>query len=309
MNPPNPDRLAAAAFDRLQAELEALAPLMLVRLTPWMRRLAGSDRPQDYFTHPLAFPSLWLPLWLEQALQVDPPPDWRVDIAYSTICGYYFIRLVDNLMDGNAGDEPALLPALQFFHSRFQGIYQHYFPADHPFWEEVFFPVWVGSAQATMQDAALATIDEAQFWQFSAQKVGAARIPLAAVAYRFDAPARLEDWFRFVHRLGGWHQLFNDLLGWQLDLQRGTVTYFLSEAGRRCAPGESIAEWVVREGFAWAVDRLRQWMLDLQAVAAGLGSPGLIDYLARRATMLERQAAETTRGLQELGKIISRSRL
>ncbi|MEW5957939.1 MAG: hypothetical protein AB1801_09465 [Chloroflexota bacterium] len=296
--------LISAAVLRLQSELAQAAPLMAQPVEDWIRQLSAPREPGDYFKHPLAFPALLLPWWLEQTLADAPDPALQADLIYSTINGYYYIRLIDNLMDGQATVELKLLPALGFFHTQFQLAYQRYFEAGHPFWN-LFQAVWFQSAEAAWHDAALLEIDEVQFEQIAAQKVCAAKIPLAAVCYRRSRVDLIEPWSNFVDRLGCWHQMLNDLLGWHRDFSRGAVTYFLSEAGRRRSPDEPLAGWVAGEGYSWALSKLDTWMSALQQATLELGSPDLVNYLETRQAMLLRQQIEVSAGLRHLARLVT----
>jgi hypothetical protein len=291
------------AILRLQTEMEQAAPFMAGRVSNWMRELSGTAQPEDYFKHPLAFPSLLLPWWLEQTLQPEPDLSFQTELVYSTINGYYYIRLIDNLMDGQATVEFKLLPATAFFHTQFQAVYQRYFAANHSFWN-FFSTHWFSSAEAAMKDASLADIDETQFRQVAAKKVCAGKIPLAAVCCRHERPDLIEPWSHFFDLLGCWHQMFNDLFDWHTDLERQNRTYFLSEAERRKDPDEPIAAWVVREGFEWGIETLQTWMVELRAMAPQLQNPNLAAYLNQREIMLLKQKEEVAEGLRSLGQIL-----
>jgi hypothetical protein len=304
MDEPQLSQIITVAVTRLRAELSQAAPYLAGQVEPWLLQLAGSNQPADYFRHPLAFPALLLPWWLEQTIHPQPDPAFQADLAYSTINGYYYIRLIDNLMDGHATVELALLPALGFFHSQFQLIYQHYFAADQPFWD-FFITTWLQSAEVTFRDADLTNIDEATFKQVTAKKVGAAKIPLAAVCYRYNRPELIAPWSELVDQLGGWHQFLNDLLSWHRDHTRQTCTYFLSEAERRRAGHEPVVRWVAREGFDWAMGRLQEWLAELQALALELHSPALNAYLTERGRMLQQQQAEVAEGLAQLTRMLN----
>ncbi|MCK6629872.1 MAG: hypothetical protein L6R45_32445 [Anaerolineae bacterium] len=296
--------LISTALARLQSEMAGAAPVMTQHVTRWMEHLAGSIPPEHYFKHPQAFPSLLLPWWLEKSLREMPDLDFQADLVYSTINGYYAIRLADNLMDGHATVEYQLLPALNFFQTEFQAAYQPYFAAGHPFWD-FFRAAWFHSAEVTLQDALLTELDAVQFEQIAAQKTSAARIPLAAVCHRCGRIDRLEPWSRLVDLLGCWHQFLNDLFGWHRDDARRTATYFLSEAERRRRPNEPVLSWVAREGFGWGIEQAQGWMSALQALAQELESPELVAYLEAREEMLQRQATETSAGLVALRKLAS----
>ncbi len=295
--------LITSAVTRLQADMHAAAPGMAEQVSTWMQALAGSTSPAAYFMHPAAFPALLLPWWLEQSLSGQPDLAFQADLAYSTINGYYAIRLADNLMDGHATVELPLLPALNFFQTHFQHAYYPYFPAGHPFWD-FFKATWFHSAEVTLLDAQLTGLTLAQFEQIAAQKSCAAKIPLAAVCCRYERTDLLTAWSRLVDLMGCWHQFLNDVFGWQRDLERRTATYFLSEAERRRQGDESVLAWVVREGFGWGATRAQGWMVALQALAQELGSPELVAYLQSRVAMARQQQEEVAAGLQSMARIL-----
>lgn len=307
MYDPQQSRLISAAISRLQHELAQAAPVLAQHALHWMQQLAGGTEPANYFTHPQAFPSLLLPWWLEKSLGAGHDLPFQADLVYSTINGYYAIRLADNLMDGNSTVELKLLPALNFFQTQFQAAYHPYFAADHPFWR-FFKTIWFHSAEVTFQDALLTDVEVAQFEQVAAQKTCAAKIPLAAVSYRSDRADLIAAWSRCVDLFGCWHQLLNDLFGWQRDYSNGIQTYFLAEAKRRRHSDEPVVAWVAREGFAWALERAQSWMSALKTLAHELHSPDLLAYLEMREGMLQKQANEVTAGLEALARIAAISR-
>ena len=68
--------------------------------------------------------------------------------------------------------------------------------------------------------------------------------------------------FAFIDSLGPPHQMLNDLMGWQKDLQHGQATYVLSEAHRLSGEGEGPSGWMVREGFDWGLSLIEEWVDD-----------------------------------------------
>ena len=54
----------------------------------------------DYFLHPVAFPLMLLPWWLERQLREQYSTSFQEDLIISNASLYYYIRLVDNVMDG-----------------------------------------------------------------------------------------------------------------------------------------------------------------------------------------------------------------
>ncbi|NLF13346.1 MAG: hypothetical protein GX597_16300 [Anaerolineaceae bacterium] len=290
MYDPELSRIVDAALARLHAGMAEAAPFMAPRVAAWMRD-AGRERvePAERFKHPESFPMLLLPWWLESALRPAPDPSFQEDLVFSTLNGYLFIRLIDNVMDGHSTVEPGLLPALALFHTGFEAPYHRTFEPGHAFWP-IFRSVWFASADATVEDASSTHIGHEAFVRVAARKTCAVKIPLAAVCYRCGRPDLMAPWWQFVDVFGCWHQMLNDLFDWRRDMEHETRTYFLSEAGRQRNPGESVAGWVMREGFCWGMGRLHGWMAELQALAATLGSPALATYLQRRrAMLLERQ--------------------
>ncbi len=49
----------------------------------------------------------------------------------------------------------------------------------------------------------------------------------------------------------------------------------MTRATERRRADESVAEWLLREGVAWAFDTLTAWMEELGDATQSLGSPGL----------------------------------
>ena len=88
-------RIIDAALARIQADMVQAAPSMAQQVSSWMREL-GNGSPQSYFKHPLGFPMLLLPWWVEKTLHASPETAFQADLVYSTINGYYHIRLIDN---------------------------------------------------------------------------------------------------------------------------------------------------------------------------------------------------------------------
>ena len=289
-------------MQRLELEMAQAAPIMAGHVSQWLRYLAQSEQPADYFKNPIGFPLLGLPWWLEKTLHSDPPSTLQADLIYSTMNGYYYIRLLDNVMDGNATVERKLLPAAGFFHAQFQLIYQRYFEPAHPFWD-FFKQTWFHSAEVTIHDARLSQISLDQFRCIAGQKVCAGKIPVAATCYYHDRTDILPAWEDFFDALGAWHQMWNDVFDWNKDLTYGTQTYFLSEADRRKRPDESAAAWIVRQGFEWGIATLQDWMTNLTNLARPLNSPGLMAYLDWRAADLEQRHASAAKGLHHLAKL------
>ena len=270
----------------------------------WIDHLADTENPADYFKHALAFPMLLLPWWMEQTLHSQPDVDFQADLIYSSLNGYYFIRMIDNVMDGHGATEQKLLPMLGFFHTRFHATYQAYFASDHPFWP-LFMSISASSAENALRDAVLTDIDLAEFIAISGQKVCGGKIPLAAVAHHYNHPELFQAWQRFHDRSGCWHQMYNDLFGWLKDLEHQTPSYFLSEGNRRKRPEQSIAAWVIHEGFAWGIDLLDTWLGELRLLAEPLHSRELSAYLDERHRLLQQQCVRVTHTFDSLDRLLN----
>lgn len=279
----------ARALSRLRADLRAAVPAIADDIQAWQVALAGSAEPADYFTHIDGFPLLRLPWWMyhgARRAEVDPDPSFLDDLIHSTVCGYYYIRLIDNVMDGHAEVERGLLPALGLFHSRFQGGYRRWFSHDHPFWDR-FQRAWDRSVEVTILDGRLADVSWRDFVSLSGRKTGAATIPLAAVACRLGIEDRFQPWSAWVSDFGLWHQLCNDFFDWNKDLRLGTATYVLSEARRRAGPDADLSDWMVREGFGWAYGLLLPMLDRLGREAETIDRTFLPDYVRTRRRKLE----------------------
>jgi hypothetical protein len=294
--------IVTSAVRQLEADLDALSPFLAPRVRAWMGRLSGGAAPADYFLHLRAFPFVQIPWWFEASLGGDVDPALHEALAGSSIAGYYFIRILDGLMDGHATDEISFLPALGVLHERFQAPYVALFAAAHPFWRR-FREVWAGCLDVTARDAAegAPTLDD--FLAVTARKVDAASLPLAAVALRLGREDALAPWLHVFTRLGRWHLLEEDLLDIAEDAGRGGRTFVLSEAERRRAPHQSALGWLLAGGIGDLHALLRRWMIELRESAAGLGSPGLLAYLDEREGELAHRVAAMQPGLRALTRV------
>ena len=284
--------LIGDAFVRLDTRLREHAPTLATHTEAWMRALARGAPPPTYFTHPQAFPMLLLPWWLEGRIGGPRDLPFDGDLIYSTIAGYYAVRMVDELMDRDRPPDATAIPALICFQVEFQLALQRHFPADHPFWA-AFTGGTFDSAEMASVDAGLTAIDRDRFVAISARKVAGARLPLQAVAHHRGRTDQIAPWSALVDLLGCWHQMANDIQGWHRDLASGRATYFLTEGAARTGNASAIPAWVVDEGLAWGIAQLDDWMDELIAAAERLECPPLAAYLAGRA----RTAADEWRAL------------
>jgi hypothetical protein len=272
--------LVARAFSRTRDRLREGAPTLSAHVSRWVRSLSHHAPPESYFTHPQAFPMLLLPWWLEAKIATKVDRTFQEDLVYSTVNGYYFVRMVDDLMDREHVADSTVLPALIFFHMEFQLTYQRHFPGDHLFWD-AFAMESFAAAEAASSDAGLDQIDRETFVRICAKKIAGVRVPLAAVCFRYERPDLVEPWNRFMDAFGCWHQMQNDVFGWSRDLAHDRRTYFLSEASRRRG-NASTAAWAISDGLAWAYEQLQTWMSEVRIRARDLECPPLSAYIEQR---------------------------
>lgn len=307
--PPSLRAVMAEAHAGLCSRLKGLAPGLTEVLVPWMEGLAPQGEPPEaYFAHPLAFPLMSLPWWLDEALGGRADRQFQLDATTSSMCGYYAIRLIDDVMDRSPAATPELLPAVGILHAEFQAIWARWFPASDPFWPG-FFQAWAEGHEAAVLDSRLEDMDADVFAQVAGRKVCAASIPLLAVARRHGREDIPIAWKAFFRALSPWHQLHNDLLDWRRDAERGAVTWLLCEGRRRALPGETEAGWIAREGFMLGVGRLEEGLGTLRGHAQETGSAALQAYVEGRADLLSRLVAETRPALATLIHLESIRRL
>ena len=300
--------LTEDAIGSLRGRLRERGPVLARHFDVWAASLARGEPVLRYFTHLDAFPLLLLPWWLEEAARGSVDVRFHRDVVYSSVAGYYFVRVVDNLMDQRP-PEPQVLPALLVLHAEFQYALHRYFAPDHPFWED-FWAASYEAAETAATDTLSAGIDRDVFLRVSSRKVAGAKIPLAAVCHHYDRQDLLTPWANFVDVLGRWHQMRNDVFDWRRDIERGTATYFLGEAERQAGADGSIAAWVLSDGLAWAISELDTWMDELLDLAAGLGSPPLLEYLRDRRGRLDEQwivVRDSLAALDQLSATLSAS--
>ncbi|WP_446742410.1 class 1 isoprenoid biosynthesis enzyme [Silvibacterium acidisoli] len=272
--------IAESSVRRAVASLEQRAPLLTIPTLKWLTTHCDIQKPEEYFLHPNALTLFSLPWWLELSLQrtVDSAFQGRLMEASTNL--YYFARMLDDLMDGHPTEKSGL-PALYPFLLDFQRIFFEYFPASHVFWT-CFHRYMDETAEAASVDASLIEIGEKEFRNIAAHKTIAAMVPVAAVCFRYGREDLLPAWEDYFHSFACWHQFRNDLLGWSGDAERGAVTWLLCEAKQRMTLDESLAMWMGREGFAWAGERLAEWMVEIRQKAAVLNSSELLRYLDLR---------------------------
>jgi hypothetical protein len=253
----------------------------------WIARRCDVAHLEKYIAHPEAMPLLALPWWLEKSIRGEVDVEFQSTLMASSVHGYFFIRMLDDLMDGHQV-EPASLPALHLFSFRFHSSYFRFFPASDPFWTH-FERNLASTAEAVSSDHALKEISAKDFLEITSRKSSAALIPVAAVCCRYGREDLLPAWEQFLSLFARWHQMRDDVLDWSEDYEASHATWILGEAQHRKAPEETTAIWMGRTGLHWAAGVMDGWMAQIKASAAGLGSPELVRYLDAREAAFSRQ--------------------
>jgi len=290
------------ACARIQIELNRYAPVLGREVCAWMDHLSPTHSAPDYFLQSQSFPLVRLIWWAAKEFSTDVDREFIVDVIYSTINGYYYIRLLDNLMDSHYTVELKILPAAAFFHTEFQSTYQKYFEAAHPFWNK-FRSAWFSTSEAVAHELTLAEIRRPDFETITVNKLSAATIPITGIAYHYHAIDRLHFWDKFTSALARWSQLEDDLFDWQHDLMDDKTSYFLTEAAHQ-TDIPSVEAWVLRRGFREGLERLQRELSALRPLAAQLHNPDIDRYLDSREAMLVNQNSTLVKGLQTLFDLI-----
>ncbi len=294
-----------AVVDRIGAVLGASSPTFANQVLRWIRRISPGGEPAAHFLNVRMFPILQLPDFVLESLVVAPDERFHQSLISSTVHGYYYIRLIDGIVDGDRDFdlERKILPVAGYFLSEFQLGYQKHFSAEHEFWQ-VFRRIWTASAASSADDAMQRAVDFSEFERVSSRKFSAAGIPVAATCHYYGRADLLPAWLELVDGLGRWSQMVDDILDWHQDRSLGRATYFLTEGERQRRREESLEEWILREGCDWGFDLLHQWMKQMQESSAQLGSPGLMEYLAGRKAWAAEQHLALRKGLAELARLV-----
>jgi hypothetical protein len=294
------------ALRRFDANLNAALPRSTPKLREFLRRVP--TRPEHIFD-PRSFPIVLLPYWLSPSRERVVDAEFQTDLIYSSISGYYSIRLCDNIADNDSPSElRKLAPCTLYFDNEAIRPYMKYFTANHEFWHSLD-KFLVQQAEASAADSFLDDIDEETFASLSSRKFTGTKIPLSAVRFRYQgSETSFEQWVRFVDCLGNFAQFSNDFLDWRHDSMHGITTYVSSESRRRATSEESIATWFVREGFDWGVNELKLRFENAKVHAEALGNEALIDWLIPRGRTLDDDIGKLRSGLnllERFGKVIS----
>jgi hypothetical protein len=293
-----------AVVERIAADLGASSPVLANQVLRWIHRISPGGEPAAHFLDVRMFPILALPDFVLESLDLAAEAGFHKSLISSTVHGYYYIRLIDNIADGDRDLEleRKILPVAGYFLSEFQLGYQKHFSAEHEFWQ-VFRRLWTTSAASSAEDAMQRAVSVYEFERVSSRKFSAAGIPVAATCHHYGRADLVPAWLELVDGLGRWSQMVDDILDWHGDRSVDRSTYFLTEGERQRRRDEPLEEWILREGCDWGFDLLNEWMNRLQKSAAQLGSPGLMEYLARRRAWAAEQHSALSNGLAELARL------
>jgi hypothetical protein len=292
-------RFARDATARVRTTFRERAPSLGRELTAWMRELAGARPAYRYFLTDAGYPILELPLTIAEAVTRARVAEFERDLTYSTVCGYYCLRLIDDALDGALVPGATHLLWQAVLASEFQVVYARHL-ADRPAFWKFFSSTWFECIESTQVDARLADIDLPTFQAICAKKTLAAKIPVRATLDYYGAPRAEAAWLELCDVLARFVQMADDLTDWPNDLGQAAPSYFLAEARRRRRRRETTAQWVAREGLEWAAASCREHLAELDARARSLHSHSLPLLLLRRRREFE---SRLTRQKAWLGEV------
>jgi hypothetical protein len=268
----------------------------------WIGRQCVGETAEGCFQDQRAY-FLLIPWFIELRVRGDVDLEFQRALVYSSVNGYYYARLLDDIGDGHSPASAPLLPLSAFFHFNFQSAYFPWFEASSPFWG-FFERTWIGMADATAAGFSQDNYSESDFSAVTVQKVAAVYIPAAAVCYRYDECA-LAPWLEFYSRFTHFQEMLDDFCDWQQDLAAGRPSYLLCEAARRKRSRECVASYMVCEGLPWGYAKLRMFHDMARAAAVSLNSPPLNAYLDHRLEQFEDFWRSIRDGLGPLSRLAS----
>lgn len=272
--------LLDSALARLERELRERFPLTADAAWEWICEQSFTGTPSGAFRDLRAHMVL-LPFLAARSACEPPDPKFEFDLILSTISGYYYCRLLDDIMDFHDSEATRLAPLLGFFHVNFQAPYAGWFPPEHPFWAE-FRENWFAMADATCAGARGEPIDRQRFIDLASRKIAGIEAALAAACFHRFGIFRFRQWSAMFRDFACFSEMQDAMFDWQQDLSPAEPTYLISEAARQKGASESAAAWIVREGLRWANETACGWMREAQRGAALLDSPELSAFLRFR---------------------------
>lgn len=266
----------------------------------WHRRTAALAPAEDrtaYFLALSAFPTVLLPRWLAP----DADPALHRDLLASSLAGYWAIRVVDQITDGDHPEDRQLAPLLGLLHALFWRPYHARFAAhDSAFWEPAL-RWWTGGADAAVAEAS-APVEDLR--RLTPRKTGAVRIPLLALARGAGGPELPAAWDTLVEHLSTAHQLHNDWTDWQRDRAAGQRTWAGAWAEQHCGD-RSAAEWWAMEGAQrFADEELLPALSDLHRALAAAPTAAGLAWCEARTQQVHAQLAQLQRSRDALARLL-----
>ena len=216
------------------APISMSSPALANQVLLWIRRISPGSEPAAHFLNVRMFPILRFPEDVVQSLAVLPDDVFHGSLISSTVHGYYYIRLIDDIVDGDRDLESGTQnpSRLRLF---FESI---------PVWiPEVFFggarilanisPVMDRFRGGICEDAMQRTVSCSDFERVSSRKFSAAGIPVVATCLHYGRADLVPAWLDLVDGLGRWSQMVDDILDWHQDRNLDRATYFLTEGERQ----------------------------------------------------------------------------
>jgi hypothetical protein len=275
-------QLVRYSIDRLREELRTMETASAVF---WARaEQLGQGYPEHLFLSPFSTPVFMFPLWVEQSLSETHDVDFQYELAYASIALYFYVRILDDAMDGHFASG-SLLPLLTSLYAHFNRALQNLFPHGDPFWA-YFYRLIDLSTEGMVADFTAANLTSEDFLQLAAQKSYCVLIPMAAVLCRYQRCDQFERWSELWHAFSAWNQMQDDVRDWYVDQKNGLCTYLLSQAQRLKRKDESVEQWMVRDGYQWSIGVLNQFAKRACELAAELNVPEMEEELEARSDQL-----------------------
>lgn len=281
------------AIERLTGSLSAAAPTLSREFWSWILAESPQGDVESYFLHPDRFPFLTLPYWIMGREDGEGHRSFLADLTRSSVSGYCYLRLLDDLLDEAGSHAVPLLPASQFLQLEFLAPYWDRFPPGSDV-RDFVGQTWIASAEWAFRDARLTDIEESDFLDVCSRKMSATRIPVFATCRFAGVNDRAtEQWLDLVDALAAFEQFIDDFFDWHIDLQAGRTSYLLSEAARRTASRDAQVQWLLSDGMDWARSQLAVLSERVRAVALALESKDVQEHLAARWRLVEETLAAT----------------
>jgi hypothetical protein len=278
-------RLVRYSIDRLRVELSTMETASAVF---WARaEQLGQGYPEHLFLNPISTPVFMFPLWVEQSLSATQDVDFQYELAYASIALYFYVRILDDAMDGHF-ESGSLLPLLTSLFAHCTHALQNLFPHGDQFW--AYFHKLIDLAtEGMVVDFTATDLGSEDFCRLAAQTFYCALIPVAAVLCRYKRCDQFERWSELWHAFSAWNQMQDDIRDWYMDQKNGLCTYLLSQAQRIKRKDESVEQWMIRDGYRWSMGVLNQFAKRVREIAAELNIPEMEKELKARTDQGSRQ--------------------